>query len=118
MDKFDDVIVSTDADGNVTVNADPTPAEILALGEKPKPAVNFTYPVRITNNAACSDADDAYRHAKLAHKAPDIEKEVQALGSPDGTMLFNVWMHEILATPELESEFGLVNYNFDLTAAP
>lgn len=59
--------------------------------------------------------DDAYRHAKLAHKAPDIEKEVQALGSPDGTMLFNVWMREIHDGDYLESEFGLVNYD---TAAP
>jgi hypothetical protein len=67
-------------------------------------------------------ADDAYRHAKLAHMAPDIEKEVQALGSPDGTMLFNVWMHEthlvdpLVIDGTLESEFGLVNYNFDPTA--
>lgn len=56
-------------------------------------------------------ADDLYRHAKLAHKLPDIEKEVQALGSPDGTMLFNVWMHETHAVEILESEFGLVNYD-------
>lgn len=56
-------------------------------------------------------ADDAYRHAKLAHKLPDIEKEVQALSSPDGTMLFNVWMHETHAVEILESEFGLVNYD-------
>lgn len=58
------------------------------------------------------DFVDAYRHAKLAHKAPDIEKEVQALGSPDGTMLFNVWMHETHAIDTLESEFGLVNYDY------
>ena len=53
--------------------------------------------------------------AQMTHKAPDIEKEVQALGSPDGTMLFNVWMHETHAVEILESEFGLVNYD---TAAP
>jgi hypothetical protein len=57
------------------------------------------------------DADDAYRHAKLAH-SPDIDKEVQALGSPDGSMLFNVWMYETHALDALESEFGLVNYNY------
>jgi hypothetical protein len=70
-------------------------------------------------NAIPDDADDDYRFAKLAHKAePTEEKEVQALASPDGSMLFNAWLRE---SPEdyvgvdsgLESLFGLVNYNYE-----
>jgi hypothetical protein len=45
---------------------DPTPENILAIGGKPVPAVNFTYPVRITNNEVCSaDDDDAADSTKL-----------------------------------------------------
>jgi len=50
MEFFDDVC--TDADCTTT-NEDPAPLDILNLAEKPKPAVNFTYPVRISNNEIC-----------------------------------------------------------------
>jgi hypothetical protein len=61
MELFDDVCpdVATDADCTAIIE-DPTPDDILAfkaLGEKPKPAVNFTYPVRITNNEICIEGD-------------------------------------------------------------
>ena len=59
MGMFDDVCAeptATDPDCT-TINADPTPADILAIDEKPKPAVNFTYPVRITNNEICVKDD-------------------------------------------------------------
>ena len=55
-DDFDDVCTEFDADGICTAQTDDV-ATILALGEKPKPAVNFAYPVRITNNEVCSDTD-------------------------------------------------------------
>lgn len=73
-------------------------------------------------NDIVGDADDAYRHAKLAGKlSPLEEKEVQSLVSPDGSLLFNAWLHES-TTPcasgsdaavtdcGLESSFGLVPY--------
>ena len=60
--------------------------------------------------------DDDIRLAKLAHKN-SIEKEVQAIASPDGTMLFNAWLYESHDEAcadsfcGLESEFGLVEYD-------
>jgi hypothetical protein len=75
-------------------------------------------------NAIEGDEDDAYRHARLAHKADVEEKELQALPSPDGTMMFNVWVQETehydAGDPDsgLESRFGLVEYNFDPAAIP
>jgi hypothetical protein len=54
MKLFDDVCTDTDC---TAINEDPTPADVLALAEKPKPAVNFTYPVRITNNEICIEGD-------------------------------------------------------------
>ena len=70
---------------------------------------------------------DEYRHAKLAAK--DLydgthaveEKEVQAIASPDGTMLFNAWLQEtetydpLVPETGLDSRFGLVDYD---TVAP
>jgi hypothetical protein len=72
-------------------------------------------------NDIVGDADDVYRHAKLASRADVEEKEVQAVATPDGTMLFNAWLQEtetLCADPwcGLESRFGLVNY--DTTIAP
>ena len=64
--------------------------------------------------------DDDVRLAKLAHSggSPEavIEKEVQALASPNGTMLFNAWLQEThveCGDPwcGLESRFGLVEYD-------
>ena len=52
-DEFDDVC--SDADCTATTDA---PAEIELLGEKPKPAVNFAYAVRITNNETCTSVAD------------------------------------------------------------
>ena len=66
------------------------------------------------------DTTDAYRHAKLASRADVEEKEVQAVASPDGTLLFNAWLQEtetLCADPwcGLDSRFGLVDYD---TVAP
>ncbi len=66
------------------------------------------------------DTTDAYRHAKLASRADVEEKEVQALSSPDGTMLFNAWLQETetFCADEwcgLESRSGVVKYD---TVAP
>jgi hypothetical protein len=66
------------------------------------------------------DTTDAYRHAKLASRADVEEKEVQALSSPDGTMLFNAWLQETETHCAdewcgLESRSGVVNYD---TVAP
>jgi hypothetical protein len=52
-DDFDDVC----ADADCTATTD-VPADIEALGEKPKPAVNFPYAVRITNNETCTTETD------------------------------------------------------------
>ena len=52
-DEFDDVC----ADADCTATTD-VPVDIEALGEKPKPAVNFAYPVRITNNETCTTVAD------------------------------------------------------------
>ena len=58
--------------------------------------------------------------AKLAHSGglPDavIEKEVQGLGSSDGSMMFGAWIqetHDACSDPwcGLESRLGLVDYN-------
>ncbi|MBT8438339.1 MAG: hypothetical protein KJO91_01340, partial [Gammaproteobacteria bacterium] len=59
MNDFDDVCAQLTADDPdcTAVKEDPTPAEILALGEKPKPAKNFAIPVRITNNEVCIEGD-------------------------------------------------------------
>ena len=54
IDQFDDVCTDVDC---ATVNEDPAPLDIFNLAEKPKPAVNFTYPVRITNNEVCVEDD-------------------------------------------------------------
>jgi hypothetical protein len=72
-------------------------------------------------NNIVGDADDAYRHAKLAARQDVEEKEVQTVISPDGTLLFNAWLQETetaCADPwcGLESMFGLVNY--DTPVAP
>ena len=62
------------------------------------------------------DTTDAYRHAKLASKLDVEEKEVQAVASPDGNMLFNAWLQEteipdpLDPSSGLESRFGLVDY--------
>ena len=53
---FDDVCTEFDADGNCIAQTDDL-ATILALETKPQVAVNYTYPVRITNNEVCSDTD-------------------------------------------------------------
>jgi hypothetical protein len=63
---------------------------------------------------------DVYSHAKLASRVDVEEKEVQALATPDGTMLFNAWLqetHTLCADPwcGLESRSGLANYD---TVAP
>ena len=63
------------------------------------------------------DTTDAYRHAKLASRADVEEKEVQAVASPDGTLLFNSWLQEtetyVDTDPStgLDSRFGLVDYD-------
>jgi len=57
MTFFDDVCADPEDLDCTTVLEDPTPADILALGQKPKAAVNFTYPVRITNNEICTPDD-------------------------------------------------------------
>jgi len=60
--------------------------------------------------------DDTVRLAKLAHKNA-VEKEVQALASPNGTMLFNAWLHETHSEVcgeklcGLESLHGLIEYD-------
>ncbi len=56
MDDFDDVCTEFDADGVCTASTD-DPMTIANLAEKPKPAVNFTYPVRISNNDTCTPDD-------------------------------------------------------------
>ena len=56
LDDFDDVCTEVDADGVCTASTD-DPVVIAGLAEKPKPAVNFTYPVRITNNDTCTPDD-------------------------------------------------------------
>ena len=66
------------------------------------------------------DTTADYRHAKLASRADVEEKEVQALATPDGTMLFNAWLQEtetLCADPwcGLESRTGRVDYD---TVAP
>ena len=53
LEDFDDVC--SDADCTATTDV---PADIEALGEKPKPAVNFAYAVRITNNETCTTVTD------------------------------------------------------------
>jgi hypothetical protein len=70
MDDFDDIV--TDDGGTPTdpsddvVDTDPTPEEIDLLATKPKPAVNFTYPVRVTDNAVCNtDANGNVTDTKL-----------------------------------------------------
>lgn len=56
MDDFDDVCTELDADGVCTATTDDI-AVIAALPEKAKPAVNYAYPVRITNNESCNPDD-------------------------------------------------------------
>jgi hypothetical protein len=56
MDDFVKVCTETDVDGNCIAETS-DPQVIAGLAEKPKPAVNYTYPVRITNNDTCN-ADD------------------------------------------------------------
>jgi hypothetical protein len=56
VDDFDDVCTELDADGVCTAQTD-DPVLIAGLAEKPKPAVNFTYPVRISNNDTCTPDD-------------------------------------------------------------
>jgi hypothetical protein len=67
------------------------------------------------------DTTADYKHAKLASRDSVEEKEVQALATPDGTMMFNAWLQEtetLCADPwcGLETRFGLVDY--DTTVAP
>ena len=60
MDDFDDVIIDDQGDtdpSNDVVSDDPT--LIAGLGTKPKTAVNFVYPVRITDNAKCNYLGDS-----------------------------------------------------------
>lgn len=54
MDDFVDVIDDTDV-----VIDDPDPSQIAALATKPKPAVKFAYPVRVTDNDACFPDGDS-----------------------------------------------------------
>ena len=67
--------------------------------------------------------DDEINLAKLAHKN-SIEKEVQAIASPDGTMLFNAWLYESHSEAcgdafcGLESEYGVVEYDTPIVVAP
>jgi hypothetical protein len=56
MEDFTDVCTEFDAEGVCTTSIDDE-AAIAILGEKPKPAVNFTYPVRVTNNDTCTPDD-------------------------------------------------------------
>ena len=56
MDDFVKVCTETDVDGNCIAETS-DPLVISGLAEKPKPAVNYAYPVRISNNEICS-ADD------------------------------------------------------------
>jgi hypothetical protein len=59
MDDFDDVIIDDQGDtdpSNDVVSDDPV--EIAALATKAKPAVHFTYPVRVTDNAPCAADGD------------------------------------------------------------
>ena len=56
MEDFDDVCLEFDADGVCTTSTD-DPVAIAALDVKPKPAINFKYPVRITNNDSCTPDD-------------------------------------------------------------
>jgi hypothetical protein len=57
---FDDVCTDVDEDGVCTATTD-DPLIIAGMSGteegKPKPAVNFTYPVRITNNEICTPDD-------------------------------------------------------------
>jgi hypothetical protein len=56
---FDDVCALSVADDPdcASILTEPTATQIADLGEKPKAAVNYAYPVRITNNEVCSDTD-------------------------------------------------------------
>jgi hypothetical protein len=57
MEDFDDIIVDDGGTPNDpsddVVNTNPTPDDIALLDTKAKPAVKFTYPVRVTDNEAC-----------------------------------------------------------------
>jgi hypothetical protein len=62
-----------------------------------------------------TDDDEAVRVAKLSAEADVHEMEVQALATPDGTMMFGAWLREtpeVCGSPEcgMDSRFGLVNY--------
>lgn len=54
---FDDVITDVNDDGDVLATSD-DPVIIAGLGTKPKPAVKFAYPVRITDNEGCFFEND------------------------------------------------------------
>ena len=73
MDDFDDVCTEFDADGVCTTKTD-DPAVIAALAEKPKPAVNYAYPVRITNNETCAPGDNKLYCADHCDTTTFIEK--------------------------------------------
>ena len=72
--------------------------------------------------------DDDVRLASTAHKAYAEEMEVQALASPDGTMLYNAWIYEThedcgalnppCGEPALESMFTRVDYDTPVVAVP
>jgi len=73
MADFDDVC--TDADCTATTD---DPAAIVALAEKPKAAVNYAYPVRITNNETCSPGDNKLYCADHCDTTTFIEKGHQS----------------------------------------
>ncbi len=77
MADFDDVCTAVDADGVCTATTD-DPAVIAALTEKPKPAVNYAYPVRITNNETCSPGDNKLYCADHCDTTVNIEKGNQS----------------------------------------
>ena len=79
MDDFDDVC--TDADCTATTD---NPVDIAALAEKPKPAVNYTYPVRITNNETCAVGD---AETKLYCADYCVSTITQETGNQSGTSI-------------------------------
>ena len=77
MDDFDDVCTELDADGNCIASTD-DPLQIAGLAEKPKPAVNFTYPVRITNNDTCTPDDTKLYCADHCTSTTSVESNNQS----------------------------------------
>ena len=57
LKSFDDVCADPQDLDCTTALEDPAPLAILNLGQKPKAAVNFAYPTRITNNEICTPDD-------------------------------------------------------------